>query len=160
MTMTETDARPRNAVDNVALIEEFFELYRNHDVNGMADLCSINADFSYPPFEMWGKQRVVRADGKVGTVGKAIWTGFIASFPKLSNVVHSVEANDDGDVVARVDIGGTQQLPWGFILPGGKTFSEPHLFVFHVDESGHIDSIHGYWNNAGISQQLGHMEVD
>ncbi|MFE5023007.1 nuclear transport factor 2 family protein [Streptomyces sp. NPDC056656] len=158
--MTITAAQTRTAVDYAAVVSEFFDRYRAHDVPGMADLCTINADFSYPPFEVWGKQRVLRADGKVGTVGRAIWAGFIQAFPNLTNVVHTVEANDEGDVVAQVDIGGTQQQPWGLITPAGKTFSEPHLFLFKGEPSGLISSITGYWNNAGISQQLGHLEVD
>ncbi|MBH5142000.1 nuclear transport factor 2 family protein [Rhodococcus erythropolis] len=148
------------AVQNAAVVTEFFDRYRAHDVDGMVDLCTINADFSYPPFEVWGKQRVLRGDGKVGTVGKPIWTGLINAFPNLSNVVHSVDANDEGDVVVQVDIGGTQQQPWGLILPTGKTFSEPHIFLFRLSSDGLIESLTGYWNNAGISQQLGHMEVD
>ena len=158
--MTMTTQETRAAAQYAAVVRDFFDKYREHDVQGMADLCDINADFSYPPFEMWGKQRVVRADGKVGTVGKAIWAGLIQSFPNLSNVVHSVDANDEGDVVVQVDIGGTQQLPWGFIRPAGQTYSEPHLFIFNVNEAGLINSITAYWNNAGISQQLGHLEVD
>ncbi|MFG2794477.1 nuclear transport factor 2 family protein [Streptomyces sp. NPDC048419] len=158
--MTTTTQEPRAAAQYASVVRDFFDRYRERDVPGMADLCDINADFSYPPFEMWGKQRVVRADGKVGTVGRAIWAGFIQSFPNLSNVVHSVDANDDGDVVAQVDIGGTQQLPWGFIRPAGQSYSEPHLFIFKVNEAGLISSITAYWNNAGISQQLGHLEVD
>ncbi|WP_284982471.1 nuclear transport factor 2 family protein [Arthrobacter sp. efr-133-TYG-118] len=150
----------RTAAQNAAVVTEFFDRYRAHDVDGMVDLCTINADFSYPPFEVWGKQRVLRGDGKVGTVGKPIWTGLINAFPNLSNVVHSVDANDEGDVVVQVDIGGTQQQPWGLVLPAGKTFSEPHIFIFRLNSDGLIESVTGYWNNAGISQQLGHMEVD
>lgn len=150
----------RTAEQNAAVVTEFFDRYRARDVDGMVDLCTINADFSYPPFEVWGKQRVLRGDGKVGTVGKPIWTGLINAFPNLSNVVHSVDANDEGDVVVQVDIGGTQQQPWGLVLPAGKTFSEPHIFLFRLNSDGLIESVTGYWNNAGISQQLGHMEVD
>ncbi|MFD9663613.1 nuclear transport factor 2 family protein [Rhodococcus sp. NPDC059968] len=150
----------RTAAQNAAVVTEFFDRYRAHDVDGMVDLCTINADFSYPPFEVWGKQRVLRGDGKVGTVGKPIWMGLITAFPNLSNVVHSVDANDEGDVVVQVDIGGTQQQPWGMVLPAGKTFSEPHIFLFRLNSDGLIESVTGYWNNAGISQQLGHMEVD
>ncbi|MBB5916622.1 ketosteroid isomerase-like protein [Nocardia transvalensis] len=160
MTRSSTLGAPRTASRNAAVVAEFFERYRAHDVDGMTDLCSVNADFSYPPFEMWGKQRVLRGDGKVGTVGKAIWTGLIAAFPDLTNTVHTIEANEDGDVVAQVDIGGTQQYPWGYVLPAGKAYTEPHLFVFKVSGDGLIDSITGYWNNAGLSRQLGHMEVD
>ena len=158
--MTVTTNETRTAADYAAVVSEFFDRYRAHDVHAMTDLCTVNADFSYPAFEVWGKQSVLRADGKVGTVGKAIWAGLIQAFPNLSNVVHSIEANDVGDVVVQVDIGGTQQHAWGFITPAGKTYSEPHLFIFKVETNGLISSITGYWNNAGISQQLGHIEVD
>ena len=98
--------------------------------------------------------------GKVRTIGKPLWTGLIASFPNLSNTVQSVTSNDDGDVVVQADIEGTQQLAWGLITPAGRHYREPHLFVFHVGPDLLIDDITAYWNDAGISQQLGHNEVD
>src|ERR1700749_3523368 len=112
--MTEVSQRPRTAESAAAVVTEFFDRYRAHDVEGMTDLCSINADFSYVPFEIWGKQRGLRGDGKVGTVGKTIWSGLINSFPDLSNTGPPLEANDAGDVVVEADIEGTQQLAWGF----------------------------------------------
>src|SRR6201984_3607976 len=105
-TMTEVSQRPRTAESAAAVVTEFFDRYRAHDVDGMTDLCSINADFSYVPVEIWGKQRVRRAEGNVATFEKPLWTGLIASFPNLSNTVHSVTSNDDGDVVAQVDVEG------------------------------------------------------
>ena len=154
-------ARPaRTAASAAAVVTKFFDRYRAHDVNGMADLCSINAGFSYVPVEMWGKQRVLRADGTVGTIGKPLWTGLVTAFPDLTNTVHTVAANDDGDVVAEVDIEGTQQLAWGLVTPAGRDYREPHLFIFQVGTDLLIDSITAYWNDAGISQQLGHNEVD
>ena len=98
--------------------------------------------------------------GKVRTIGKPLWTGLIASFPNLSNTVHTMTSNDEGDVVAQVDIEGTQQLAWGLIAPAGRHYREPHLFIFHVGTDLLIDSITAYWNDAAISQQLGHNEVD
>lgn len=157
MTATQESTRAARAA---TVVTEFFDRYRAHDVDGMADLCAVNADFSYPSYEVWGKQRVVRGDGKVSTVGKPIWKGLVTAFPDLTNTVHRVEANDDGDVVVKVNIGGTQQSAWGFIQPTGKAYDEPHLFVLHVDEDGLIDSITGYYDNAGICRQLGHVEVD
>jgi hypothetical protein len=109
---------------------------------------------------MWGKQRVLRGNGTVGTVGKPLWAGLIASFPDLSNTVHTVISNEDGDVVVQADIEGTQQGAWGLIAPAGKHYSEPHLFIFHVGPDLLIDGINAYWNDAGISRQLGHNEVD
>ena len=158
--MTATQANERSARTAGQVVTEFFDRYRAHDVEGMTDLCSINAGFSYVPFEIWGKQRVLRGDGKVGTIGKTIWAGLINSFPDLSNTVYTLTANDDGDVVVEADIEGTQQLAWGFATPDGRHYREPHLFIFHVDEHLLIDSITAYWDNAGISRQLGHTEVD
>jgi ketosteroid isomerase-like protein len=161
MTITASTATSAEArISPVETIEAFFLAYREHDVEGMTDLCSDNADFSYIPYEVWGKQRVIRGDGKVRTVGKTLWSGFINAFPDFSNTVHTITANETGDVVVQVDLLGTQQLPWGFIRPAGRYFSEPHLFLFHIDEQGLIDRVSAYWNNAGISRQLGHLEVD
>ena len=158
--MTTAQTAAPTAESAARVVSEFFDRYRARDVNGMADLCSITADFSYVPVEIWGKQRVLRGDGKVGTIGKPLWTGLINAFPDLSNTVHTIAASDDGDVVAEVDIEGTQQLAWGLIKPAGQHYCEPHLFIFHVGEDMLIDSITAYWNDASISQQLGHEEVD
>jgi ketosteroid isomerase-like protein len=158
--MTTTPANELTAPAAAQVVTEFFDRYRAHDVDGMTELCGINADFCYVPVEVWGKQRVLRGDGKVGTVGKTLWAGLINSFPDLSNTVHTLEAGDDGDVVVEADIEGTQQLAWGMAVPAGRHFCEPHLFVFHVGADLLIDSITAYWDNAGINQQLGHLEVD
>jgi steroid delta-isomerase-like uncharacterized protein len=143
-----------------AVVREFFDRYRRQDVDGMIDLCSDNADFSYVPFEMWRKQAVLRGDGKVRSLGKPIWAGLIYAFPDLTNEVSAIHAADDGNVAAEVIIGGTQAGPWGPIAPRGQTYSEPHVFVMHVDADGRIDSVTAYWDNASIYRQLGHFEVD
>jgi ketosteroid isomerase-like protein len=158
--MTATTTTPRTSESVAAVVREFFDLYRRHDVERMTELCSLNAEFSYVPFEVWGKQRVLRGDGKVHTIGKTLWTGLINAFPNLTNTVHTITANDDGDVVVQVDIAGTQQLPWGLVTPAGGSYSEPRLFIFHVGEEGLINRITAYWDNAGMIRQLGHNEVD
>src|ERR1700689_4602037 len=158
--MTEVSQRPRTAESAAGIVAEFFDRYRAHDVEGMTDLCSINAGLSYVPVELWGKQRVLRGDGKVRTIGKPLWAGLITAFPDLSNTVHAITSNDDGDGVAQAAIEGTQQLPWGLTTPAGRHSREPHLFIFHVGPDLLIDGITAYWNDAGISQQLGHTEVD
>ncbi|MGE3288955.1 MAG: nuclear transport factor 2 family protein [Pseudonocardia sp.] len=142
------------------VVQAFFDAYRRHDVDAMVDLCTDDADFVYVPFEAWGKQRVLRGDGKVRTVGKTIWAGLIHAFPDLTNTVESISGNERGDVVAEVVIGGTQALPWANIAARGGRYDEPHLFWFTVTADGLIGSITAYWDNAGISRQLGHLEVD
>ena len=76
--MTTLTERSRTAKSAAGVVTEFFDRYRAHDVEGMTDLCSISAGFSYVPVELWGKQRVLRGDGKVRTIGKPLWTGLIA----------------------------------------------------------------------------------
>ena len=66
-------------------------------------------------------------DGKVRTVGKPLWAGLVDSFPDLSVTVHTIGGNDEGDVVAQVDIEGTQQRPWGLIAPAGRDLAGPGL---------------------------------
>ena len=144
----------------VEVVTDFFDAYRRRDVEAMTDLCTDNADFSYIPFEVWAKQRVMRGDGKVRTIGKVIWSGLINAFPNLGNVIHHIDGNEAGDVVVACDITGTQQSAWAFIAPQGKSIVAPHLFIMHVDSDGLIDSIRAYWDNASVCAQLGHLEVD
>lgn len=142
------------------VVRAFFDAYRRQDTDAMVELCTDNADFTYVPFEAWGKQRVLRGDGKVRTVGKAIWAGLIHAFPDLTNTVTSISGNERGEVVAEVVIGGTQALAWANIAARGLRYDEPHLFLFTVTADGLIDSVTAYWDNAGISRRLGHLEVD
>lgn len=151
-TSTATDA-------DAAVVAEFFDAYRAQDIETMTDLCADVAEFDYPPFESWGKQRVIRGYGKVGTVGKVLWTGLVVNFPDLTNTVHNIVSDGDGNVAVEVTIGGTQSGDWGPITSKGQAFAVPHLFLFHVSD-GRIDKIKAYWDNALLCRQLGHLEVD
>jgi ketosteroid isomerase-like protein len=142
------------------VVTEFFDAYRDRDLTAMTDLCTRNADFHYLPVEVWGKQRVIRGDGKVNTVGKAMWAGLITAFPDLSNEVVSLSSSPDGTVLAEAVLSGTQASAWAQFTNRGQSFRLPHLFVLHVNDAGLIDSITAYWDNASFSRQLGHLEVD
>jgi|HubBroStandDraft_2_1064218.scaffolds.fasta_scaffold142827_2 ketosteroid isomerase-like protein len=141
-------------------VEAFFDAYRARDVESMVGACSDRADFHYVPFEMWGKQRVLRGDGKVRSIGKVLWRGLIESFPDLTNEVTSIHAGEDGRVAAEVTIRGTQAKVWGTIDNLGKAFAVPHLFLFRVGEGGLIDEISAYWDGADMNHQLGRVEID
>lgn len=158
--MTTAVSTPITSQRAVATAVAFFDAYGRRDVNAMVDMCSDNADFEYVPFELWGRQRVMRGAGKVATIGKAMWTGFITSFPDMTNTVSSTDADQDGNVIVEATLSGTQSGPWGTISNLGRRFSEPHLFVIHVDDEAKIDSITAYWDCASVSRQLGHLEVD
>ena len=143
-----------------AAVRAFLAAYRAHDVEHMVDLCTEGADFRYVPFEVWGRQRVLYGEGKVGTVGKLIWTTLIDAFPDLTNAVTSLRADPDGNVAAEVGIGGTQARHFGTIACTGGRYELPHLFLFHVTGDGLIDDIIAYWDNVGWKRQLGNLEVD
>lgn len=145
---------------SIRAVRAFFDAYRAHDVEKMVEACSERADFRYVPFEIWGKQRVLRGDGKVRSIGKVLWTGLIDSFPDLGNEVTSIRADDDGNVAAEVTLRGTQAKPWGGLHNPGKAFAVPHLFLFRVDEIGRIEEVQAYWDSAEMHRQLGRLEVD
>lgn len=156
-----TLANPRRTSTTATeVVMKFFDAYRCQDVEGMVDLCSDTAEFEYIPFEMWGRQRVMRGAGKVGTIGKALWTGMIGAFPNLTNTVRSITADEEGNVAAEVVLQGTQAGAWSTIANRGLSFSEPNLFVLRVDDEGLISAITDYWDCASVSRQLGHLEVD
>ena len=64
------------------------------------------------------------------------------------------------DVEAMVDMCSDNALFSYVPFEMWLTYSEPHVFLLHVDGDGKIDSITGYWDNASIYRQLGHLEVD
>jgi steroid delta-isomerase-like uncharacterized protein len=149
-----------SAVAAAPVVDEFFAAYRRHDVERMVDLCTETAEFRYVPVEFWGKQRVVRGDGKVRTIGKIFWTGLIDAFPDLTNEVTSTTDDGDGNVAVEVTIGGTQAKDWGTIGTLGKRYDLPHLFLFRLADDGRIDRIVAYWDGADSYRQLGRIEID
>ncbi|GEL26533.1 hypothetical protein PSU4_54870 [Pseudonocardia sulfidoxydans NBRC 16205] len=150
----------RTSTRTAQVTTAFFDAYRRQDVEGMVELCADNATFEYIPFEMWGRQRVMRGAGKVGAIGKAMWIGQLEAFPDLTNTVRSITADEDGNVAAQVVLAGTQASAWGTIASRGQTFSEPNLFLLEVNDEGQITSITAYWDCASVARQLGHFEVD
>jgi len=142
------------------VVTAFFDAYSEHDVERMVDLCSDNADFHYVPFELWGKQRVIRGDGKVRTIGKVIWTTLIDSFPDLTTRIMYITSDDEENVAAEVMISGTQAKPFGTMGNQGLHYDLPHVFLFRMSKEGLIEEITGYWDTADWYRQLGRLEVD
>src|SRR5947209_19804040 len=112
----------------VEVVTVFFDAYRAHDVERMVELCADNADFHYVPFEIWGKQRVIRGDAKVRTIGKVIWRTLIDSFPDLTNEVTYITSDDERYVAAEVVISGTQAKPLSSMDNQGLHYALPHVF--------------------------------
>jgi ketosteroid isomerase-like protein len=142
------------------VVTAFFAAYAAQDVERMVELCTDNADFNYMPVEAWARQRVVRGNGKVRTIGKVFWTTLIDSFPDLTNKVTYITADEDGQMAAEVVISGTQVKAFGTIGSQGMHMDLPHLFILRVNEEGLIEAITGYWDSADMFRQLGRLEVD
>jgi steroid delta-isomerase-like uncharacterized protein len=147
-------------MDATETVLRFFDAYRAHDIEAMADLCSDNAAFRDVPMEFWRRQKVVRADGKARTVGKVMWTGMLSAFPDLTNEVLFVTADEGGHVAAEVTISGTQARDWGTVGNQGRPYRLRHLFIFDVGPEGLIDRIAIYSDNADLFAQLGRVEID
>ena len=148
----------RIAATNV--VKSFFDAYRARDVQRMVDMCEEMARFRSVPFEVRRRQRVIRGDGKVCTIGKILWTGLIESFPDLTNQVTRILADDHGNVAAEVVISGTQSKDWTTVTSRRRSFRSPHLFLFHVNDGGKIDNVTSYSDNASVRLQLGCSYVD
>ena len=146
--------------NTMEVVTAFFDAYRARNVERMVELCSDNADFHYIPFEVWARQRVIRGDGKVRTIGKVLWTTLIDAFPDLTNAVTSISADDEGNVAVEVVISGTQAKPYGTIANQGLHYDLPHVFLFRMGQDGLIEEVTAYWDNADFYRQLGRLEVD
>ena len=151
---------PVPSADPTNVVKSFFDAYREHDVERMAGLCDDMARYRSVPFELWRKQRVIRGDGKVSTIGKLLWTGLIEAFPDLTNEVTKIISGGDCRVAAEVVISGTQAKDWGSIRSRGRSFRSPHLFVFSVNDDEKITDITSYSDNASVRIQLGCVEID
>jgi steroid delta-isomerase-like uncharacterized protein len=155
-----TTQNSADAETATAVVTLFFDAYRAHQVHQMVDLCTDDADFRYVPYEVVLRTRVIRADEKVATAGKPLWTHLIGAFPDLTNTVRAITADDDGNVAVQVDIAGTQARTFGAIACRELRYDLPHLFLFHVNDNRQIDRIVAYWDTADWYRQLGKIEAD
>jgi steroid delta-isomerase-like uncharacterized protein len=140
-------ATAAGATSAEAITRSFFAAYNAHDVKQMLAACTENAQLRYVPMGSEG-------EGKVRDVGKTIWSGLIDAFPDLKVTTHSV-FSDGRNVAAEVMIGGTQQKDFLQIRNQGKHYDLPHAFLLELTESGRIDRITCYWDNASFYLQLG-----
>src|SRR5207244_12455269 len=76
----------------------FIDAYQAHDVERMVSLCADDAGFHYVPYEIEGRQRVVRGNGKAHGIGKTFWASMIDAFPDVSCDVGPVSADDQRTV--------------------------------------------------------------
>lgn len=132
--------------------EAFFDQYRAQDVPAMIELFQPEGIVEYVPFAL---------AGPVEQVGPGSWGVLIASFPDLSNEVHSItEAADGLTAYVDVNISGTQVAD-AFGVPSlGQSYDLRHMFVIETDEAGAITHVTAFWDNADWYSQLGKTTID
>lgn len=130
----------------------FMKAYQEQDVQKMLENCSANGTVSFLPLGDEGK-------GKIQEKGKAIWSALIDSFPTIDNTINSV-VTENGSVKCNVTIRGRQEKPFGGLDSKGLSFEEDHIFIFKMDDSGHIDDITINWNHTNFVKQLAYDKPD
>ena len=125
----------------------FMFAYQQRNVEKMLSFCNPDGEIFFKPLGEGGK-------GKIGELGRAIWTELIDSFPDIDNTVDAAIAEDGDAVRCQVVIRGTQAKDFADISNKGKHFDSDHIFIFRLNERGKIDRIEIEWDHADFKRQL------
>jgi hypothetical protein len=125
----------------------FMFAYQQKNIEKMMSFCNPDGEVHFQPLGDAGR-------GKIGELGKAIWSGLVECFPNIDNTLDAAIAEDDNVVRCQVVIRGTQAKDFAGIENKGKHFDSDHIFVFHIDDNNRIDSIQISWDHADFQQQL------
>jgi len=114
----------------------------------MLSFCDPGGNIFFEPLGDVGK-------GKIGELGKAIWSALVDCFPDIDNTLDAAIA-EAGDVVrCQVVIRGTQARDFADIPNKALRFESDHIFIFHLNDENKIDNIKVRWNHADFKRQLG-----
>jgi predicted ester cyclase len=126
----------------------FMFAYQQKNIDKMLSFCDPAGEVHFKPLGDAGK-------GKIGELGKAIWTLLIECFPDIDNTVDAAVAEDGDSVRCQVVIRGTQAKDFAGITNKGKSFDSDHIFIFHLNDQNKIDSIEISWDHEDFKRQLG-----
>jgi predicted ester cyclase len=126
----------------------FMFAYQQRNVDKMLSYCDPAGEIYFKPLGDAGK-------GKIGELGKGIWTTLIDCFPDIDNTVDATVAEDEDSVRCQVVISGTQAKDFAGITSKGKKFDSDHIFIFHLNKAGKIDGIEVSWDHEDFQRQLG-----
>ncbi|WP_153797720.1 nuclear transport factor 2 family protein [Foetidibacter luteolus] len=126
----------------------FMFAYQQKNIDKMMSLCNPEGEVHFTPMGDAGK-------GKIGELGKTIWTMLIDCFPDIDNTLDAAVAEDEYTVRCQVVIRGTQKKDFAGIVSKGLQFDSDHIFIFHLDDNNKIDSIQITWNHEDFKRQLG-----
>ena len=127
---------------------EFMFAYQKKDVEKMLSFCDLDGQVHFTPLGDSGK-------GKIGELGKALWTALIDAFPDIDNTLDAAIADSEDVVRCQVVIRGTQAKEFAGIPNKGLRFDSDHIFIFHLNSDNKIDRIQVQWDHANFQKQLG-----
>ena len=127
---------------------QFMFAYQQKDVDKMLSFCDPEGDIYFEPLGEGGK-------GKIGELGRGLWTALIDCFPDIDNTVDASIAESEGSVRCQVVIRGTQAKDFADITNKGLHFDSDHIFIFHLNPEQKIDSIKINWDHQDFKRQLG-----
>src|SRR3954470_15732273 len=127
---------------------EFMFAYQQKNVDKMLSFCDPDGIVEFIPLGEQGK-------GKIGELGRIIWTTLIDSFPDIENTLDAAIAEDENTVRCQVVIRGTQAKEFAGVKNEGKHFDSDHIFIFHLNGNNIIDHIKVKWNHEDFKHQLG-----
>jgi predicted ester cyclase len=127
---------------------EFMFAYQKKDIDKMLSFCDPGGDIYFAPMGEAGK-------GKIGELGRSLWTMLIDSFPDIDNTLDAAIAESNDVVRCQVVITGTQVKEFAGIPSKGLRFDSDHIFIFHLNPANKIDSIEVQWDHADFQRQLG-----
>ena len=126
---------------------QFMFAYQQRNVDKMLSFCNPAGEIHFLPLGENGK-------GKIGELGKALWTSLIDCFPDIDNTLDAAVAEEENTVRCQVVIRGTQEKDFAGIPNKGKHFDSDHIFIFHLNPDNKIDSIRINWDHADFQKQL------
>jgi ketosteroid isomerase-like protein len=139
ITLSASAVAAAEAANAAEAAKKFFDVYRERNVDTMADLFT-DATFVYVPFG---------GSGNVLKDGVPVWRTLIDAFPDLRNEVSTIWEDKSGDVAfVDVHIGGKQTKDAFGIANKGKKYWLRHLFILETNEEGRIIKITSFWDNA------------
>lgn len=126
---------------------EFMFAYQQRNVARMLSFCNPDGDVYFVSLGEAGR-------GKIGELGKGIWSGLIDAFPDITNTLDAAIAEGENSVRCQVLISGTQAKDFAGIVNRGKHFDSDHIFIFHLGADNLIESIQIEWDHADLQRQL------
>ncbi|MCC6726837.1 MAG: nuclear transport factor 2 family protein [Saprospiraceae bacterium] len=127
---------------------QFMFAYQEQDLDRMMSFCDTNGEVWFKPLGEDGR-------GKIGELGRGIWSALIDCFPDLTNTVDSAMIDEDNRVRADVVISGTQAKDFADVPTKGLRFGSDHIFIFRLNEDHKIAQLHIEWDHADFKRQLG-----